>query len=141
MSTVLIVASCQTVLAQSRAISGRVTDQKTGEGLPGATVLLKGTTTGVSTSVDGRFTLNVPEAGGTLVVSSVGMTTQEVVIGNRSTIDLVLATDNKELTEVVITGYGQQQERRDVTGGVVTVKGSEFQNQPIIGADQALAVD
>jgi len=128
----------QTVLAQSRAISGRVTDQKSGEGLPGATVLLKGTTTGVSTSVDGRFTLNVPEAGGTLVVSSIGMTTQEVAIGSRTTIDLVLTTDNKELNEVVVTGYGQQQDRRDITGGVVTVKGSEFQNQPIVGADQAL---
>jgi hypothetical protein len=110
MSVLFIVTLFQTVLAQSRVISGRVTDQKSEEGLPGATVLLKGTTTGVSTSVDGRFTLNVPETGGTLVISSVGMTTQEVAIGNRTTIDLVLATDNKELNEVIVTGYGQQQE-------------------------------
>ncbi len=138
MSFVLITTLCQLAWAQSRSLSGRVTDQKTGEGLPGATILLKGTTTGVSTSIDGRFTLSVPESGGTLVISSVGMATQEVAIGNRSTIDLALSASDKELNEVVVTGYGQQQERRDVTGGVVTVKGSEFQNQPIIGADQAL---
>ncbi|RZJ95141.1 MAG: TonB-dependent receptor, partial [Hymenobacter sp.] len=106
--------------------------------LPGATVLLKGTTTGVSTSIDGRFTLSVPETGGTLVISSVGMTTQEVAIGNRTTIDLVLAADNKELNEVIVTGYGQQQERREITGSVVTVSSAQYKDQPIIGVDQAL---
>jgi TonB-linked SusC/RagA family outer membrane protein len=138
MSTVLIVASCHTAFAQSRTVTGRVTDQKTGEGLPGATVRLKGTTTGVSTSVDGRFTLNVPENGGTLVISSIGMTTQEVAIGNRTTIDLVLSADNKELNEVIVTGYGQQQERREITGSVATVNSSQYKDQPIIGVDQAL---
>lgn len=138
MSSALIVAVCQIAQAQTRALSGRVTDQKSGEGLPGATVLLKGTTTGVSTSVDGRFTLNVPENGGTLVVSSVGMTTQEVAIGSRTTIDLVLSVDNKELNEVVVTGYGQQQERREITGAVATVNSSQYKDQPIIGVDQAL---
>jgi TonB-linked SusC/RagA family outer membrane protein len=138
MSTVLIVASCHTAFAQSRTVTGRVTDQKSGEGLPGATVLLKGTTTGVSTSVDGRFTLNVPENGGTLVISSVGMATQEVAIGNRTTIDLVLSADNKQLNEVIVTGYGQQQERREITGSVATVNSSQYKDQPIIGVDQAL---
>jgi TonB-linked SusC/RagA family outer membrane protein len=138
MSVLLIVTLFQTVLAQSRVISGRVTDQKSGEGLPGATVLLKGTTTGVSTSVDGRFTLNVPETGGTLVISSVGMATQEVAIGSRTTIDLVLAADNKELNEVIVTGYGQQQERREITGAVATVNSSQYKDQSIIGVDQAL---
>jgi TonB-linked SusC/RagA family outer membrane protein len=138
MSLVLILTLFQTVLAQTRTVSGRVIDQKTGEGLPGATVLLKGTTTGISTGADGRFSLAVPETGGTLTISSVGMTTQEVALGSRSTVDVSLATDSKQLTEVVITGYGQQMERRDITGGVVSIKGSEFQNQPVIGADQAL---
>ncbi|RZJ93207.1 MAG: SusC/RagA family TonB-linked outer membrane protein, partial [Hymenobacter sp.] len=106
--------------------------------LPGATVLLKGTTTGVSTSIDGRFTLSVPETGGTLVISSVGMTTQEVAIGNRTTIDLVLAADNKELNEVIVTGYGQQQERREITSSIATVTSAQYKDQPVIGVDQAL---
>ncbi|RZK40677.1 MAG: SusC/RagA family TonB-linked outer membrane protein, partial [Hymenobacter sp.] len=138
MSSALIVAVCQIAQAQTRALSGRVTDQKSGEGLPGATVLLKGTTTGVSTSVDGRFTLSVPDNGGTLVISSVGMATQEIAIGNRSTIDLVLAADNKELNEVIVTGYGQQQERREITGSVATVSSAQYKDQSIIGVDQAL---
>jgi TonB-linked SusC/RagA family outer membrane protein len=138
LSILLMVTLFQTVLAQSRSVSGRVTDQKTGEGLPGATILLKGTTTGVSTSIDGRFTLSVPEVGGTLVVSSVGMATQEVAIGSRSTIDLVLSASDKQLNEVVVTGYGQQQERREITGSVATVSSAQYKDQSIIGVDQAL---
>jgi TonB-linked SusC/RagA family outer membrane protein len=138
MSLVLILTLFQTVLAQTRTVSGRVIDQKTGEGLPGATILLKGTTTGISSNADGRFTLAVPEAGGTLVISSVGMLTQEVAIGNRATVDVSLATDNQQLSEVVVTGYGQQQERREITGAVATVNSAQYKDQPIIGIDQAL---
>jgi TonB-linked SusC/RagA family outer membrane protein len=138
MSLVLMLTLFQVVLAQTRTVTGRVIDQKTGEGLPGATVLLKGTTTGISTNVDGRFSLNVPENGGTLTISSVGMVTQEIVLGNRNTVDVALAADTKELNEVVVTGYGQQQERRDVTGAVATVTSAQYRDQPIIGVDQAL---
>ena len=128
----------QAVLAQTRTVTGRVIDQKTGEGLPGATVLLKGTTTGISTNADGRFSLSVPEAGGTLVISSVGMLSQEVALGNRSAIDVALATDAKELNEVVVTGYGQVESRRDLTSSIATVNSSQYKDQPVIGVDQAL---
>jgi len=138
MSFLLIFTLFQAVLAQTRTVSGRVTDQKTGEGLPGATVLLKGTTTGISTNSDGRFSLNVPAEGGTLVISSIGMVTQEVALGNKTVVDLALAVDNKQLSEVVVTGYGQQQERRELTGAVATVNASQYKDQPIIGVDQAL---
>ncbi|WP_240734672.1 TonB-dependent receptor [Hymenobacter sp. UV11] len=138
MSIVLIITVFQTVIAQTRAISGRVIDQTSGEGLPGATVLLKGTTTGVSSNSDGRFTLNVPDTGGALVVSSVGMVTQEVSIGNRANFDIALATDNKQLSEVVVLGYGEQVSRRELTGAVATVASSQYKDQPVTGVDQAL---
>jgi TonB-linked SusC/RagA family outer membrane protein len=138
LSILLIVTLFQTVLAQSRSISGRVTDQKTGEGLPGATILLKGTTTGVSTSIDGRFTLDVPGSDGVLVISSVGMVAQEVAVGSRTTFDIALATDPKELNEVVVTGFGTQQSRSELTGSVASVKSSQFQNLPLASVDQAL---
>ena len=128
----------QVVRAQTRTIAGRVTDQKTGEGLPGATVLLKGTTTGVSSNSDGRFNLDVPAAGGTLVISSVGMVTQEVALGSRNNIDVALATDNRELSEVVVTGYGEQVSRRELTGAVATVNSAQYKDQPVLGVDQAL---
>ncbi|HEX8504800.1 MAG TPA: carboxypeptidase-like regulatory domain-containing protein, partial [Hymenobacter sp.] len=138
MSLALMFTFLNGAMAQTRAISGRVTDQKSGDGLPGVTVLLKGTTNGASTNADGAFTLSVPESGGTLVFSSVGMTTQERIIGAESQFTVALATDTKQLTEVVVTGYGTQQERRDIIGSISAVKASDFQDQPIIGADQAL---
>jgi TonB-linked SusC/RagA family outer membrane protein len=122
MSFLLMVTLLQVALAQTRSVSGRVTDQKTGEGLPGVTVLLKGTTNGISTNADGAFTLNVPTTGGTLVFSSVNYVTQERAIGSESQFAIGLASDNKVLSEVVVTGYGTQ-ERRDLTGSIATVQG------------------
>ncbi len=138
MSIMLMFTLFQVALAQTRAVSGRVIDQTSGEGLPGVTVLLKGTTTGISTNADGRYSLNVPETGGTLVFSSVGMLTQEIAIGNRNNVDAVLAADNKQLSEVVVTGYGQVESRRDLTSSIATVNSAQFKDQPVIGVDQAL---
>ena len=138
MSLVLMFTFLQGAFAQTRTITGRVTDQTNGNGLPGVTVLVKGTTNGVSTNSDGAFSLSVPEAGGTLVFSSVGMTTQERAIGSDSQFAIALAIDSKQLTEVVVTGYGAQQERRNITGSIASVKASDFKDQPIIGVDQAL---
>ena len=138
MGCLLLVTLFQVAQAQTRAVSGRVIDQTSGEGLPGVTVLLKGTTTGISTNADGRYTLAVPDAGGTLVFSSVGMVTQEAAIGGRANVDAVLASDNKQLSEVVVTGYGQVESRRDLTSSIATVNSAQFKDQPVIGVDQAL---
>lgn len=137
-SLLLLVTLFQMVSAQTRTISGRVIDQTSGEGLPGVTVLLKGTTTGVSSSADGRYTLGVPETGSTLVFSSIGMVTQEVAIGRRATMDVSLTADNKQLNEVVVTGYGEQVARRELTGSIATVNSAQYKDQPVIGVDQAL---
>jgi TonB-linked SusC/RagA family outer membrane protein len=138
MSLMLMLTLFQVVLAQTRTVSGRVTDQKTGEGLPGATILLKGTTTGISTNSDGNFSLSIPEAGGTLVISSIGMVTQEIALGNRATVAVALATDNKQLSEVVVTGYGGSQDVKDITGSVAQVGESKLLLQPVQSFDQAL---
>lgn len=138
MSLMLMFTLLHGAMAQTRTVTGRVTDQATGTGLPGVTVLLKGTSNGVSTNSDGAFSLSVPEAGGTLVFSSVGMTTQERAIGSDSQFSVALATDSKQLNEVVVTGYGAQQDRRNVTSSIATVNSSQYRDQPIIGVDQAL---
>ena len=138
MSLVLMFTLLHGAMAQTRTVSGRVTDQKSGDGLPGVTVLLKGTTNGVSTDSNGAYSLSVPETGGTLVFSSVGMTTQERAIGTDSQVAIALNTDTKQLNEVVVTGYGAQQERRDITGSIASVKSTDFKDQPILGVDQAL---
>ncbi|TPG67407.1 SusC/RagA family TonB-linked outer membrane protein [Hymenobacter nivis] len=138
MSLVLMFALFHQVMAQTRTISGRVVDQTNGGGLPGVTVLLKGTTTGVSTNADGGFSLGVPATGGTLVFSSVGFITQEQPIGSSNVVAVTMATDMKQLNEVVVTGYGQQANRRDIIGAVTQVNSADFKDQPVIGVDQAL---
>ena len=137
MGFVLMFTLFHSAMAQTRTVSGRVTDQKTGDGLPGVTVLVKGTTTGVSTNADGSFSLSVPEAGGTLAFSSVGMVTQERAIGSESKINMALAQDAKQLSEIVVVGYGSQN-RTLVTGAVTSVDAKQFEGQPVAGLDQVL---
>ncbi|GAB2454395.1 SusC/RagA family TonB-linked outer membrane protein [Hymenobacter qilianensis] len=138
MSILLMFTLLQQVTAQDRNVSGRVTDRQSGEGLPGVTVLLKGTNNGISTNSDGTFTLTVPATGGILVFSSIGYIQLEREIGTNDQINVALAGDTKQLSEVVVTGYGTQ-ERRDVTGSISSVKGEEIANLATPSFDQQLA--
>ncbi|OGX83763.1 hypothetical protein BEN49_12050 [Hymenobacter coccineus] len=121
--------------ATAGPITGRVVDEK-GVGLPGVNVVVKSGTTGTSTDPDGNFSLTVPD-GATLVFSFVGYTSQEVAVGNQTTVNIALAPDAKSLSEVVVVGYGTQR-RRDLTGAVARVEGSEIVNQPVQTPTQAL---
>ena len=105
-------------------ITGKVTD-RTGNGLPGVTVVVKGTTNGTATGVDGSYSLSVPETAGVLVFSFIGYTSQEKSYSGPGAIDITLAEDAKALEEVVVVGYGTQQ-RKDVTGSVTQVTAKEF---------------
>ncbi|MGI4820381.1 MAG: TonB-dependent receptor [Janthinobacterium lividum] len=117
-------------------VSGRVTDSK-GEGIPGVTVLVRGTTIGTSTDASGAYTLSVPE-GSTLIFSSVGFTTQEIpVTGANSSLAVSLKESAKDLGEVVVVGYGTQ-ERQSVTGAVASVSGRQIAAQPVSDASQAI---
>ena len=109
---------------QQVAVSGTVTDQA-GQPLPGVSVVVKGTTTGTITNFDGNYTLaNVP-GDATLVFSFVGMRTQEVEVGEQTTINVALAIDAIGLEEVVAVGYGVQK-RINMTGSVASVKGEKL---------------
>lgn len=134
----LAAISAVPVFAQTRTISGRVTDRTTGEGLPGVTVLVKGTNNGISTNSDGSYTLTVPDAGSTLVFSSVGFVQQERAIGTDTQINIGLSADTKTLSEVVVTGYGGSQDVKDITGSVARVKEEKLLLQPVQSVDQAL---
>ncbi|WP_426059591.1 SusC/RagA family TonB-linked outer membrane protein [Hymenobacter sp. B1770] len=119
----LFVALLQQAQAQDRTISGKVTDRSTSQGLPGVTVLAKGTTVGTSTNADGGFSLSVPASATTLVFSFVGYATQEQAIGSASTIDVTLATDAKQLSEVVVTALGLTANRDELGTAQATVQG------------------
>ena len=121
---------------QAVQVRGKVVNEN-GEGLPGVTVVLKGTTTGTSTDVNGNFTLSVPQAGGTLVFSYIGYTTQEVAIGNQTNFNVTLRTDTKALQEVVVVGYGTQR-KSDVTGAVTAVTSEEFVKGQVTTPEQLI---
>jgi TonB-linked SusC/RagA family outer membrane protein len=107
--------------AQNITVRGRVLNE-TGQGVPNASVTVKGTTTGVTSGIDGSYEISAP-SNGTLVISSVGFTPQEIAIGGRTTISTALqASAATDLEQVVVIGYGAVR-KRDVTGSTVSVKG------------------
>lgn len=118
------------------SVAGTVTDVN-GEPLPGASVLLKGTTTGTQTDFDGNYILaNVPSSG-TLVISYIGFTGQEVAVNGRTTLNIVLQEDAQALDEVVVIGYGEIRSK-DLTSAITTIKADELVINPTGQAMQAL---
>ena len=110
------------VVQQKKTVTGKVTDAM--GPVIGANVLVKGTSNGVITDIDGNFSLEV-EPGVTLVFSYIGYTAKEVVVGNQSVINVQLSEDTELLDEVVVVGYGVQKKKL-VTGATVQVKGDDI---------------
>jgi TonB-linked SusC/RagA family outer membrane protein len=109
-----------------RSVSGRVIDQESNEGLPGVNVIVKGTTTGTVTDVDGNFRLDVPSSESVLVFSSIGYVAQEIVVGENAIINITMTTDVVSLSEIVIVGYGEQK-KESVVGAVTQTSGAVLQ--------------
>ncbi len=124
-----------TVMAQSRTVSGKVTND--GEGLPGVNVVIKGTTNGTTTDLDGNFSLSV-EQGAVLVFSSVGFAEQEVAVGSRTVIDITLASDVTELSEVVVTALGVERSEKALGYAVQKVESQTLVNSGAVNATDAL---
>ena len=117
-SLLLIGALITFGMAKAQTVTGTVTDES--GPLPGATVSIKGTSTGTTTDFDGNYTINNVPADATLMYSFVGYVTQEVKVSGRETIDVNLETDASELEEIVLIGYGTTTVR-DATGAVASV--------------------
>lgn len=124
--------------AQSKTITGKVASSEDGISLPGVSVHLKGTTVGVQTSVDGSYAIRVQSAASVLQFSYIGFITKEVAVGNKSAIDIKLDPDNKQLSEVVVTGYGLTQKKRDLTGANAVIAGKDIANLPVQSFDRAI---
>ncbi|QRR01934.1 SusC/RagA family TonB-linked outer membrane protein [Dyadobacter sandarakinus] len=132
----LLLSTWLSVYGQTQ-ISGKVTADDDVSVLPGASVQLKGSSTGTQTDAEGNYAISVPSSGAVLVFSFVGMSTQEVTVGNQSVINVKLTSDTRSLNEVVVTGFGSQI-KRDLTGNIAQVKGTEIQNMPVASVDAAL---
>lgn len=122
---IVFIAIALAAVAQQRTVTGRVTAADDGNPLPGVSVVVKGTTDGTTTDNNGDYTLAAPE-GATLVFSFIGLASQEIVIGTRTTIDVVLATDVTQLSEVVVTALGLEKQSKAVGFSLKEIKAGEL---------------
>ncbi|MEO9661176.1 MAG: SusC/RagA family TonB-linked outer membrane protein, partial [Maribacter dokdonensis] len=118
------------------SVSGTVIDEG-GQPLPGASIIIKGTTTGTQTDFDGLYVLNDVPSDGTLVISYIGYSSQEILVNGQSTIDISLSEDSQTLDEVVVVGYGTQK-KADLTGSITTIKTEDITRTPTSAAMQSL---
>lgn len=122
--------------SQQNLISGQVSDTSTREPLVGVSVVVKGTTTGILTDIDGKFSIAAPN-GSTVVISYIGFEKQEVTISNRSPLNILLKEDSQVLDDVVVVGYGVQK-KSDVTGSVTSVSKDRLAKIPVTNILQAV---
>lgn len=133
--TALLFFSCFltiTTFAQQKTLTGTVVGED-GVSIPGVTVIVKGTTVGTITDMDGKFSFPAPADAKTLVVSYIGMKTQEIEIGNQTNFKLTLTSDVIGVDEVVVVGYGTQQ-KKTLTGAVSTVDAEDLRSVPAASA-------
>jgi len=134
--TLLMSLLCFLAFAQGRKVSGTVKDE-TGELMIGVNVLVKGTTNGTITDIDGRFTLSGVTDKSTLVISYIGYESKTLVVGNQSVLNILLKSNAQSLEEVVVIGYGVVK-KRDLTGSVSSVKADEIAKVSSSNAIQAM---
>jgi TonB-dependent starch-binding outer membrane protein SusC len=120
----------------AQTVRGTVTDAMDGTTLPGVSILVKGTTRGTTTDINGNYEINVAPTD-ILVFSFTGMLAEEIIVGDRSTINVAMNMDIATLQEIVVVGYGTVQ-RRDLTGSVASVSGEELSAKPISSVGEAL---
>lgn len=136
LSLVLFLGTSWALHAQDLTVFGTVTGGD-GDPIPGANVLLKGTTIGTVTDIDGNYRLQVPEDADVISYSFIGYGTIEEEVNGRSTINVSLADDVSQLSEVVVTGYGTQI-KRELTGNIASVSGEQIENIPVPTLEQAM---
>lgn len=132
-----VMALCLQLWAQSRTITGKITDAQ-GNGVPNASVTIKGTKVGTTTNADGTYTITVPANARSLVVSSVGFQNQELAIGSQNSVTVALESADKAMDEVVVVGYGTARKVGTVVGNVATVNAEKIQDRPTANAFDAL---
>ncbi len=132
-----VVLTTTSIFAQGRKVSGKVTDAGDKSGVPGASVLIKGTTKGVATDAEGMYSIDVRGASDVLVISFVGYKSKEVVVGNQTSINVSMETDASALDELVVTGYSITN-KRESTAAVSIVKAKDLTQVPSGNVEQQL---
>lgn len=137
LSIVLLLIGFGSALGQTRALTGKVTDEAAKD-LPGVSVIIKGTQRGTTTDANGEYKLAIPEQGEvTITFSFVGYQSQDVQLGARSTLDIALTPEDKTLSEVVVVGYGTQR-KKDLTGAISSIGARDVAGRQTIQVSDAL---
>ncbi|MCG8311378.1 MAG: SusC/RagA family TonB-linked outer membrane protein [Cytophagales bacterium] len=118
-------------------ITGKVSSSEDSEGLPGVNVMVKGTSYGTVTDVEGNYSLNVPDQNSILVFSSVGFVSEEILVGSQTTVDIALVPDITTLDEMVVVGY-QTVHKWDVTASVSSIRSEAMENIPVTSITELL---
>jgi len=126
----------QSITAQEKTISGKVTDASNGFALPGVNILVQGTTNGVQNDFDGNYSIDAKE-GDKLVFSYIGMKSQTITVGALNIINVSMVEDAFQLDELVVVGYGATK-KSDLTGAVASVSAKDFEKQPVFRVEDAL---
>lgn len=137
LALVITFASGFEAYGQSRVLSGQVIDS-TGEGIPGVNVLDKQANTGTTTDLDGRYSITVTD-NSVLVFSFIGFTPQEILVGNRSSLDITLQEDMSDLAEVVVTSFGMEKDKKALGFSVTQVEGDRFTESRAVNLGNALS--
>lgn len=130
-----VLLSSAMVFSQEKTITGKITDSN-GLALPGVNISLKGTTIGTVSNIDGEYSIGASSEN-LIVFSFIGHTTQEILVGNQSTINVIMMEDALSVDEVVVVGYGVKKKSL-VTGSISSIKSDDIQNVPVSRADQAI---
>ncbi|MCG8306985.1 MAG: SusC/RagA family TonB-linked outer membrane protein, partial [Cytophagales bacterium] len=125
------------VIIQGRTITGKVISSEDDSGLPGVNVMVKGTSQGTVTDVEGNYSLEVPGEESVLVFSSVGYVEEEIIVGNQTVIEISMVPDITSLEEIVVVGYGTK-DKKTIAGAVGTVDVSALEARPVTNALSAL---
>jgi len=123
-------------MLQQRTVTGTILDENSNP-MPGVNIQVQGTSLGVISDVNGKYTISVPQPDAVLVFSFVGYNEMKVSSGGRTTIDVTMEPSVESLEEVVVVGYGTQK-KRDVTGSIASVRTADLQNLTITDAAHAL---
>jgi TonB-dependent starch-binding outer membrane protein SusC len=119
-------------------VKGKITSQDDASALPGVNVIVKGTSIGTTTDANGEFSIKAPDQNSILVFSFIGYTSQEVVVGTQTNIDIAMSSDIATLSEIVVVGYGEQK-RETLTGSVSQIKGEDIVKSPQTNVSNSLA--
>lgn len=120
----MLAGTLQTLLAQNRTVTGRVTDAASGEALPGVNILVKGTQLGTSSDTDGAFRIDIPTGPGTLVLSFIGYATIELPLTNAGNVEVAMQPDTRQLSEVVVTALGVERTRNSLPYAATQIDGT-----------------